>query len=120
MRSLRWITVALLLMGALPLLVCAGEKAIARPLVIDVRTDSEWKEGHLEGAIRIPYEKIGEEIEKVVPDKKTKIILYCKTGRRSGIALDTLKKLGYEDVTNLINAQEASEKLKIPIIKGDK
>lgn len=120
MKSLRLITVVLLFMAALPALVRGAETVVAKPLVIDVRTEPEWKEGHLEGAIRIPYEKIGDEIEKAAPDKKTKIILYCRSGRRSGIALDTLRKLGYEDVTNLINADEASGKLKIPIIKGDK
>jgi phage shock protein E len=120
MMSIRWITVLLLLMVTLPTLVCGGENSVTKPLVIDVRTEPEWQDGHLEGAIRIPYEKIGDEIGKVVPDKKAKIILYCRTGRRSGIALDTLKNLGYEDVTNLINADEASGKLKIPIVKGDK
>lgn len=120
MRSLRWIPLVLLLIVALPLLVSAGENPTAKSLLIDVRTEPEWKEGHLEGAILVPYEKIGEEIAKVAPDRKTKINLYCRTGRRSGIALDTLKALGYEDVTNLINVQEASEKLKTPIIKGDK
>lgn len=120
MKSIRWITLVLLVMMALPAQVCGEENTAAKPIVIDVRTEPEWKEGHLEGAVRIPYEKIGEEIEKAAPDKKSKIILYCRTGRRSGIALDTLKKLGYEDVTNMINAAETSEKLGIPIIKGDK
>jgi len=110
----------LMFMLTLQLPVRGGENAVAKPLVIDVRTEPEWKDGHLEGAIRIPYEKIGEEIGRVAPDKKTKIVVYCKTGRRRGIALDTLKKQGYEDVTNLINADEASGKLKIPIVKGDK
>jgi len=120
MKTLRWITVVLLLIGILPLPVRGAENAVAKPLVIDVRTEPEWKDGHLEGAIRIPYEKISDEIGKVAPDKKAKIILYCRSGRRSGIALDTLKKLGYEDVTNLISADEASGKLKIPIVKGDR
>jgi phage shock protein E len=121
MKSLRWLILALmLLVSTFPVLVRAAENAVAKPLVIDVRTDQEWKEGHLDGAILIPYEKIGEEINKVAQEKKTKIVVYCRTGRRSGIALDTLKKLGYEDVTNLVNAKEASEKLKIPIVTGDK
>ena len=120
MKTLRWLIFFLLFTTSLPLLACAEGNGMVKPLLIDVRTEAEWNEGHLEGAIRIPYEKIGEEIVTAAPDKKTKINLYCRTGRRSGIALDTLKKLGYEDVTNLINAQEASEKLKIPIIKGDK
>lgn len=121
MKSIRWITVVLLLLvGTLPTPVSGEESAIAKPLVIDVRTEPEWKEGHLDGAIRIPYEKIGEEIAGVAPDKKTKIILYCRTGRRSGIALDTLKKLGYEDVTNNGSVKDAAEMLKIPVVKDPK
>jgi phage shock protein E len=121
MKIFRLLTLALLLMsGVFTTLVVAEEGATARPLLIDVRTEPEWKDGHVQGAIRIPYEKIGDEIEKIAPDKKTKINLYCRTGRRSGIALDTLKKFGYEDVTNLIDAKTAAEKLKLPIVTGDK
>ena len=118
MKSVCWQTVVLLLLiVALPLLVCAGENPTAKSLLIDVRTEPEWKEGHLEGAILIPYEKIGERIAAVAPDKKTGINLYCRTGRRSGIALDTLKILGYEDVTNLGSVGDASGKLNIPVVK---
>ena len=117
MKSIRWITVLLLLAASLPVLVYAGEKAIAKPLIIDVRTEPEWKEGHLEGAILIPLEKIGDETAKAAPDKRTKINLYCRTGRRSGIALETLKKLGYENVTNDGSLKDAAEKLKIPVVK---
>ena len=118
MKYLRWLTVALLLSScAYPFRVRTEETATARPLLIDVRTAVEWKEGHLEGAILIPYEKIGAEIEKAAPDKKTKINLYCRTGRRSGIALEALKKLGYEDVTNQGGVNDASDKLKIPVVK---
>lgn len=116
MKTLRWLIFLLLFTASLPVLVCAEGKWI-KPLLIDVRTEAEWKEGHLEGAILIPYEKIGEEIVKAAPDKKTKINLYCRTGRRSGIALDTLKKLGYENVTNLGGVKDASDKLKIPVVK---
>lgn len=121
MRSMRWITAALLLfMGTLPALTSAAEEVAAKPLLIDVRTEAEWQVEHLQGAILIPYEKIDEEIAKVAPDKKTKINLYCRTGRRSGIALDSLKKSGYEDVTNYGSVKDAAEKLNIPVVKGDK
>ena len=89
-----------------------------KPLIIDVRTEPEWNEGHLEGAILIPYEKIGAGIATVAPDKKTKIHLYCRSGRRSGIALETLRKLGYVDVTNNGSVKEAAEVLKTPVVKG--
>jgi len=121
MRALRRLSmIVLLVLAAVPLMASAADIAPAKPLLIDVRTEAEWKEGHLEGALLIPYEKIGAEIGKVAPDKKTKIDLYCRTGRRSGIALDTLKKSGYEDVSNLGGVKDAAEKLKIPIVKGDK
>jgi len=111
---------ALAIIFTLGLSACHGlvtDKPAAQPLLIDVRTEPEWKEGHLEGAVLIPYDKIGEKIEKIAPDKKTKINLYCRTGRRSGIALEALKQLGYEDVTNYGSFNDASEKLQIPVVK---
>jgi len=93
------------------------EKKADTPLLIDVRTEAEWNEGHLEGAVLIPYDKIGEGIAKSAPDKKMKINLYCRTGRRSGIALETLKKLGYDHVTNFGSVKDASEKLNVPVVK---
>jgi phage shock protein E len=92
----------------------AGPKA---PYVIDVRTEAEWAAGHIEGAILIPHELIGERITKVTDDKKAKIDLYCRSGRRSGIALEVLKKAGYEDVTNLGTMENAADILKRPIVK---
>jgi phage shock protein E len=96
------------------------EKTAVKGVIIDVRTTPEFEEGHLEGALNLPYDKIGETIQAAVPNRNSKIILYCRTGRRSGIALETLKALGYEDVTNLKTVKEASEKLGVPIIKGNK
>ncbi|NVN99634.1 MAG: rhodanese-like domain-containing protein [Geobacteraceae bacterium] len=96
--------------------LCADAPAV-KPLLIDVRTEAEWKEGHLEGAILIPYDRIGEGIVKTAPDRNTKINLYCRSGRRSGIALDALKQLGYEDVTNLGSVNDASVRLNIPVVK---
>lgn len=118
MKLIRAVSVVILLFIALSGLnaLCADSPA-AKPLLIDVRTEAEWQEGHLEGAILIPYDKIGAGIVKTAPDRKTKINLYCRTGRRSGIALDVLKQLGYEDVTNLGSVNDASEKLKVPVVK---
>ena len=94
----------------------AGENA-AKAVVIDVRSQKEWSEGHLEGAVLLPLEQVEAGIEKVVPDRKQQIQLYCRTGRRSGIAQESLKKLGYENVSNEGSLKEASEKLRRPIVK---
>ena len=67
---------------------------------IDVRTPEEYAEGHVTGAINIPYEIIGREIKAVSGDVDSDIRVYCKSGRRSGVARDTLKGLGYSNVIN--------------------
>jgi phage shock protein E len=76
--------------------------------VIDVRTEQEYKAGHLKNSINIPYSEIKDTIGKHVHDKNEKIIVYCRSGRRSGIAKQTLDEMGY---TKVINAG-AYEKLK--------
>ena len=89
----------------------------AKPLILDVRTESEWKSGHLEGAVLIPYDQIGEKIGAVTKDKSQRIYLYCRTGRRSKIAKEALNKLGYKDVINLETLEKASTTLKQKIVK---
>ncbi len=85
--------------------------------VIDVRTEAEWNNGHLEGAVLIPYGRIAEKIESVACDKSQKIYLYCRTGRRVQIAKGTLEKLGYSDVVNLGSMENAAGVLKVRIVK---
>lgn len=77
-----------------------GPLAVAQSLWIDVRTLEEYKAGHLEGAVHIPYDEIEQKISAVSADKTADIQLYCRSGRRSGIALETLRRLGYSKVTN--------------------
>lgn len=67
---------------------------------IDVRTPEEYAQGHIPGSINIPYEVIGQEINSVTRDVDSDIRVYCRTGRRSGIAMDTLKGLGFANVIN--------------------
>jgi phage shock protein E len=88
-----------------------------KPLVIDVRTEAEWNNGHMEGAVLIPYKEIGEKIGGVVKDKSRRIYVYCHSGRRSRIAKETLEKLGYKDVKNLGSLEDAVKTLKGKIIK---
>ena len=89
----------------------------AKPLIIDVRTEAEWKSGHIEGAVLIPYEQIGEKIGAIAKDKSQRIYLYCRTGRRSKIAKETLDKLGYKNIINLKTLENAAETMKLKIVK---
>jgi len=72
-----------------------------RQLIIDVRTEAEWNNGHIEGAILIPYESIGQKIGQLPKTNLSGFTSTAETGRRSQIAKATIEKLGYKDVVNL-------------------
>lgn len=67
-------------------------------IIIDARTDEEFAEGHIEGAILIPEYEIANRVEKELPDKDALILVYCRSGRRSKIASGELVNLGYTNV----------------------
>lgn len=69
--------------------------------LVDVRSNREFEEGHLNSAINIPVFNIKNNIKNIVPNKQSIIILYCSTGHRSKEAKEILKELGYENVYNL-------------------
>lgn len=67
-------------------------------IIIDARTQSEYDEGHIPGAVLIPEYEIADRAEKELPDKDQLILVYCRSGRRSKIAAEELVKLGYTNV----------------------
>ena len=67
-------------------------------IIIDARTQSEYDQGHIPGAIMIPEYEIADRAEKELPDKNQLILVYCRSGRRSKIAAEELVKLGYTNV----------------------
>ena len=67
-------------------------------VIIDARTEAEFAEGHIEGAILIPEYEIAQKAEQEIPDKDTLILVYCRSGRRSKIAAEALINLGYTNV----------------------
>ena len=67
-------------------------------VIIDARTDEEFAEGHINGAVMIPEYEIAQKAEAKIPDKDTLILVYCRSGRRSKIAAEELVKLGYTNV----------------------
>ena len=67
-------------------------------IVLDTREQDEFDEGHIPGAILIPYTEIENMAIKQIPDKDKLILVYCRSGRRSKIAAESLAKLGYTNV----------------------
>lgn len=79
---------------------------------IDVRTAEEFGAGHVAGAANIPYEEIADRIDEVTSDKDATIYLYCRSGRRSGIALEALQEAGYNNAVNIGGLDDARRKAK--------
>ncbi len=105
--------IMLIILSSVFALSCfADEKPIAE-IVIDVRTSSEYENGHIENAINIPYDVIKDRITEITDDKEALIKLYCKSGRRSGIAKNVLDKLGYRNVTNEGGYEEFMKMLEV-------
>ena len=67
-------------------------------IILDVRNPDEFEQGHIPGAILIPYTEIAEKAPYTLMDKKQTILVYCRSGRRSKIASETLASMGYTDV----------------------
>ena len=67
-------------------------------IILDVREQDEYDAGHIPGAILIPYTQIEEKANEMLPDKDQLILVYCRSGRRSKIAAQSLAELGYVNV----------------------
>ena len=77
------------------------EKQVKGAIIVDVRSSQEYLEGHLKGAISIPYYEINKNVYNILKDKNKDIILYCQSGVRSKQAYKKLIKLQYKNVYNL-------------------
>lgn len=67
-------------------------------IILDARTQEEFDEGHIDGAIMIPEYEVSARAEKELTDKDQLILVYCRSGRRSKIAAQALADLGYTNV----------------------
>lgn len=74
---------------------------------IDVRSAEEFAAEHVSPAVNIPHTEIAARIAEVTQDKDALIYLYCRSGRRSGLALSALQKAGYTNAVNLGGLQDA-------------
>jgi len=77
--------------------VDGGEKFI----LVDVREDNEWAQGHVPGAVHMGRGIIERDIEARVPDTGTKLVLYCGGGFRSALVAENLQKMGYTNVESM-------------------
>ncbi len=67
-------------------------------IVVDVRTEEEFRQGHIEGAILIPDYDLDKLAAEKLPDKEATILLYCRSGNRSQLSAHLLNGMGYQNV----------------------
>jgi phage shock protein E len=79
----------------------------AEALWIDVRSAEEYRQEHVAAAVNIPYTEINGRIGELTREKEALIYVYCRSGRRSGIAQSTLEEAGYTNVINLGGLEDA-------------
>lgn len=98
------------LLFSLLALSCLG--ASAKTVLIDVRTADEFAAGHIDGAINIDHQVIGQRIGMAGVAKDDEVILYCRSGRRSALAAETLKGMGFKRLKDYGGLDDARQKLK--------
>lgn len=71
------------------------------PVVLDVRSPEEFREGHVPGALNIPYDEIDASLDSLGQYRDREVVVYCRTGRRAEIAETRLREAGFQDVRDL-------------------
>ena len=84
--------------------------------VLDVRRESEWQAGHIEGAQLWPLDRFASELPQL--DAESPLAVHCKSGYRSAIASSLLLRAGYRDVTNVLGGFDAWQQAQLPCVSG--
>ncbi len=78
----------------------AEYETIDGAVLLDVRTAEEYRDGHIDGSVNLPLDRISF-IEDMVKDKSTPLYVHCYSGSRSGRAVSYLKQMGYTNAANI-------------------
>ena len=87
-------------------------------VLLDVREDIEWQNGHAAGAVHLGKGVFERDVEKMFPDPKTEIIMYCGGGYRSVLTADVAQRMGYRNVHSLIGGYKGLVQAQWPMEKG--
>ena len=115
-----WSFLGDLVTGAKPLLPNEATLLInhENAVVLDVREDNEYAQGHILNAVHIPLSTLSNKMERLEKYRNRPIIASCMSGNRSGRACGMLKKNGFEKVHNLKGGIIAWQNANLPLAKG--
>ncbi|MBU2925488.1 rhodanese-like domain-containing protein [Colwellia sp. 4_MG-2023] len=85
-------------------------------VLLDVRTKAEYNAGHVAGAINISHDTIEENLAQLAQHKNSNIVIYCRSGRRTAIAIDVLAKNGFSNLQHLTGDMNGWLEAKLPVV----
>lgn len=91
----------------------ARQQADSNFLILDVRSKEEFSQGHIPGALNFSHKDIAKRLSEIPDDKD--LIIYCRSGKRAGIAINILSKNGYKQLFHLDGDMNAWLKNKRPV-----
>ena len=90
-----------------------GEDA---PVILDVRSPEEYAEGHIPGAINVPYDQIAANLDSLESFLTAEVVVYCRTGRRAGVAEKALREAGFTQVVDLEGHMTTWNEAGLPVV----
>jgi molybdopterin/thiamine biosynthesis adenylyltransferase/rhodanese-related sulfurtransferase len=88
-------------------------------VVLDTREQHEYDEAHLEGAELVPPSEVSARIDELVPDTDQRVVLYCRSGKRSALAAEELADLGYTNLAHLTGGILAWQEQGLPVVEAE-
>ena len=107
------------LLSILGLLLTSFNLLADEKLIIDVRTHPEWEKNRIDNALLIEWQNLLTTVNEMGIKKNREILLFCRSGNRSGKAQKILEENGYTNVKNLGSIQDAGNYLKLPVINDN-
>jgi rhodanese-related sulfurtransferase len=86
-------------------------------LILDVRSVEEFAAGHVPGALNIPHTEVADRLEEIAAYGDIEIVLYCRSGRRAGMAADVLRGEGFERLLHLEGDMLGWQARQLPVVR---
>jgi rhodanese-related sulfurtransferase len=94
------------------------EKSNENIVLLDVRSEGEYKQGHIAGAINISHNAIEDNLEQLSQYKNSTVVVYCRSGRRAGIAEHILAENGFNNLRHLTGDMNGWLEAKQPVVSS--
>jgi len=88
-------------------------------VILDVRSKEEFNQGHIAGAINVSYDNVEANLGKLTKYQKSKIVVYCRSGRRAGIAEQVLVENGFSNLRHLTGDMNGWQAANLPVVVGN-